>query len=396
MWSNDTMASISKVKGGSWMVQFKLDNGRKTVRLGKVAKREAEQIKSFVERLVAAKMLGTPLDGATAAWLGNIGDSLSERLAKAGLIERIQFRTVAEFCREYIDKRTDVSPGTILTYEQTYTDLVGYFGRKKMMHAVTREDAEAWRLWLMGNERGLAKNSANMRCAKARVFFGGAKKAKVTTINPFTRLDIQLVYRHDRFVFVPRSTITDVLEACPDHQWRLIVALSRFGGLRCPSEVLRLKWGDVNWERDRFTVISSKLSNHTNGGRRLVPIFPELKPHMEAAWDMAEDGDEYVITKYRGGEKNLRTVFNKIVGRAGYEPWEKPFQNMRSSRESELVDQFPLPVVCKWIGNSPKVAEQHYLQQLEKDFERAASTQTALDTKPADFSRSVKRRAKTA
>jgi hypothetical protein len=79
-----------------------------------------------------------------------------------------------------------------------------------------------------------------------------------------------------------------------------------------------------------------------------------------------------------------------------YEPWEKPFQNMRSSRESELVDQFPLPVVCKWIGNSPKVAEQHYLQQLEKDFERAASTYTALDTKPADFSRSVKRRTKIA
>ena len=67
-----------------------------------------------------------------------------------------------------------------------------------------------------------------------------------------------------------------------------------------------------------------------------------------------------------------------------------------ASMSDSVFFEFPLPVVCKWIGNSPKVAEQHYLQQLEKDFERAASTHTALDTKPADFSRSVKRRAKIA
>jgi hypothetical protein len=33
-----------------------------------------------------------------------------------------------------------------------------------------------------------------------------------------------------------------VLAACPDTQWRLLFALSRFGGRRCPSEHLALKW----------------------------------------------------------------------------------------------------------------------------------------------------------
>jgi hypothetical protein len=35
-----------------------------------------------------------------------------------------------------------------------------------------------------------------------------------------------------------------VLEACPNAEWRLIFALSRFGGLRCPSEHLVLTWAD--------------------------------------------------------------------------------------------------------------------------------------------------------
>ena len=36
-----------------------------------------------------------------------------------------------------------------------------------------------------------------------------------------------------------------ILEACPDQEWRTLFALVRYGGLRCPSEVLKLKWSDI-------------------------------------------------------------------------------------------------------------------------------------------------------
>jgi len=36
--------------------------------------------------------------------------------------------------------------------------------------------------------------------------------------------------------------------------WRIIIALARFGGLRCPSEVLSLELPHVDWERGRITV----------------------------------------------------------------------------------------------------------------------------------------------
>ena len=53
-------------------------------------------------------------------------------------------------------------------------------------------------------------------------------------------------------------------------------------------------------------------------------------------------------------------------------PWPKLFQNLRASRETELVESYPIHVVCAWIGNSEHIAAKHYLQVRDSDFERAA------------------------
>ena len=61
----------------------------------------------------------------------------------------------------------------------------------------------------------------------------------------------------------------------------------------------------------------------------------------------------------------------KIIRRAGLKPWPKLFQNLRSTRETELADQFPIQVVCDWIGNTEAIAAKHYLQVTEDHFARA-------------------------
>ncbi len=59
-----------------------------------------------------------------------------------------------------------------------------------------------------------------------------------------------------------------------------------------------------------------------------------------------------MITRYRESSVNLRTQMLKISKRAGLKPWPKLFQNLRSTRETELAEIFPLHVVCAWIGNT--------------------------------------------
>jgi Phage integrase family len=177
-----------------------------------------------------------------------------------------------------------------------------------------------------------------------------------------------------RFYFISREEAQAVLDACPDAQWRLLFALSRFGGLRCPSEHLGLRWGDVDWERSRITIHSPKTEHHEGGEPRQIPMFPELRPFLEEVFEEAELGTEYVITRYRNDNANLRTQLQRIIRKAGLKPWPKLFQNLRSTRETELAESHPMHVVCSWIGNSQAVAAKHYLQVRDEDFDRASES----------------------
>ncbi len=96
-----------------------------------------------------------------------------------------------------------------------------------------------------------------------------------------------------------------------------------------------------------------------------------------------------LITRYSDPSQNLRTTFEKIIKRAKLKPWPKLFQNLRASRATELVQEFPMHVAAAWLGHSVKVAAKHYWQVLECHYEfRARSKIVAyndLETGSPDF-----------
>jgi hypothetical protein len=127
----------------------------------------------------------------------------------------------------------------------------------------------------------------------------------------------------------------------------------------------------VSFERRRIRIRCEKTEHREGREWREIPFFPEIVPHLQEAWEAAPEGAEMVIQKYRASQ-NLRMPFQDIVARAGVEVWGKPFQNLRATRETELVREFPLHVVCSWLGNTAAVAKAHYLSVTDTDFEKAA------------------------
>ncbi len=204
-------------------------------------------------------------------------------------------------------------------------------------------------------------------------------------------MTVQANKSREHFVF--REDTTKVLEACPDAEWRLIVSLCRFGGLRCPSEILELRREDIVWDQNRILVTSRKTEHHAGHETRVIPLFPELVEPLRDVFEQAAEGAVYLITRYRSQNSNLRTQFNRIVRRAGLKPWPKPFQNCRSTRETELMESYPAHVVCAWIGNSEAVARKHYLQVTDEHFQRAADEKVAhqVAQKASETERTVKR-----
>ena len=150
----------------------------------------------------------------------------------------------------------------------------------------------------------------------------------------------------------------------------MIFALSRFGGLRCPSEVLGLRWTDVDWDAGRLRIEAVKTE------LRFLPMFPEIRKALEETWEAAPEGAVYCVGRYRSGSANLRTQLMRILVSAGVSPWPKLFVNLRSSCRTELQEEFPDHVVNKWIGHSAKVAEKHYLQVTDEHWGKAIESGT--------------------
>lgn len=117
---------------------------------------------------------------------------------------------------------------------------------------------------------------------------------------------------------------------------------------------------------------SPKTEHHPGQESRLAPLVPELLPCLREAFERAEPGTENVITRYRLANQNLQTQLRRILRRAGIKPWPKLYQNLRSTRQTELTDRFPVHVVCAWLGNRAPVVMKHCLQVTDEHFRQAA------------------------
>jgi integrase len=366
------MASLCKDKNGRKRILFVAGDGsRKTIRLGKTSIKQAESFKIKLEALIAGRFSGS-IEAETARWVAGLPDDIHGRLAAVGLVNvraAMMSLTLGQFLNEYTQSRSDVKLNTQIVYGRTCKHLIKHFGPKKLLPEITPGDADAWRLYLV--RHGLAENTIRRTCGIARQFFRAAKRRKLIAENPFAELKVTVRGNKGREYFLDRQDAEKILEACPDAQWRLIFGLARWGGLRCPSEVLRLQWQDIDFEHDRFIVHASKTEHHEDGGVRTVPIFPELRPLFQDTFDQAQEGDVYCITRYRP-YVNLCTQMIRIAKQAGLSPWPKIFQNLRSTQQTELMKDWPEYVVCKWLGNSRRIAREHYLQVTEEHFRQAA------------------------
>jgi len=272
-------------------------------------------------------------------------------------------------------------PNTITIWNRTLRYLCAFFSEDKQLQAITKGDVKDFVAFLRTEQidaagkvirKALGDETIRRTCGHAFQFLQDAIDRELLDKNPFRDADRATSSGNGRRQqFITREIANKVLDILPDAQWRLLFALSRFAGLRCPSEHVRLRWSDVDLPAGRMIVTSPKTEHHDGKENRIVPIFPELRPYLEEAHSLAPHAAEYAITRYRHSNANLRTALIRYIRRAGLEPWPKLFNNLRSSCQTELEEFFPSHVVCAWLGNSERIAREHYLQVTDAHFARA-------------------------
>jgi len=365
------MASLTKTATG-WRIQWTDGAGnRKSLRFGELKEQDAKTMKNRIERLVLAASTGDAPTPELTAWLKTLQDRPYAKLAAVGLVsEREASRkwTLGDLMKAYFDA-ISVKGSTVTAYRQIEGALVGYFGKDCNLAKIGPMEAEQWARAM--RDAGYAQATCSKQVKVARGMFRRGVRWGMIASSPFSELRAGPQSNSERSVFVPRDVIAKVLAACPDSDWRCIVALTRFAGLRTPSETLALRWCDVDWHAKRLRVRSPKTEHHEGGAVRYVPIAPELMEQLEVAFEQAAEGAEFVVSGYRSSKANLRTHLERILSKAGVEQWPRLYHNMRASVQTEWAAVFPLADVCKWIGNTVAVASKHYLQSNDANFDAA-------------------------
>lgn len=395
------MANKTTDKNGNSSIQYVGKDGhRHSVYLGKLRDKDRAKVLDtwlgHVEELVAASKWGTSPKDATIKWVKQQLPRLQKKLFAQGLIPKLKTTNdtpLGPFIAEFIAGRTDLKRNTIENFRQLEQLIVEFFGADRLIATITPGDADEFRLWMTrrvkhvrrkkltskakkkGQEESkpetLSDATIRRHCGRAKQLFRVAIRKRLIKRNPFADMKgVGVRSNRKRDYFVSREEAAKVLDACPNDQWRLIFALSRFGALRCPSEHLALRWSDFNWERGIFRVVASKTEHHEGEGERWVPIFPELRKYVDAVWATAPAG-EAVITIRDDSGCNLRTQLLRIIKKAGLTAWPKLFQNLRASRATELHAEFPGHVATAWCGHSEKIARDHYLQVRDSDIAKA-------------------------
>ncbi len=384
------MASIGREPGGLRILFVAPDGRRKTVRLGKVSRRQAEAVKVKVEALNAAAITGHAPDDEVSRWVVGLGDELADKLAAVGLVPKRVGAVLGGMVDAFCAANPHVKPATLIVWGQVSRYLREHFGADRPLRTIGRAEAEGFRQWLLGKK--LAATTVAKRLAFARQMFGYAVRCGWIERNPFADVSHKGGDPRQRQHYVTVEETQRLIDAAPNWIWRTIIALARYGGLRTPSETLSLRLADLDWERGAMTVTSPKTEGHGQG-QRVVPMFARLRPYLEQAWEMAAEGQTHVIPEdlylpaaqspQGWANANLRTTFEKIVNRAGLTPWPRLFHNLRASCESDLAREYPITTACRWIGNTVSIAARHYVQVTDDDFLRASGAAQQAAQNPA-------------
>ena len=371
------MASVHKKTRGGYEVRFFVGDDRRSFYPGSsCTRKQATSIGVKLDKLAFAVSQSESPSLDVAEWLVTLSKRQHDRLASWGLVQRRAEPSDAILLADWLDlyiERGNRKEATKKQLRFAKSNMTTFFDGDKPISEITSADAEDYRIWLetkarvVGEDkkpRGLAKNTVRRRMGRAREFFNLAVRRGIIAKNPFADEAVSVSGNPERQFFVPSDWVEKCIKVANCEDWRIMLAFARYAGMRSHETRLQ-RWEDIDIPNRSMIVRSTKTPPE-----RVCPIFPELLPHLIRAKEMAPGGAELVVSRYTP-DQNIGETIKKIIKRAGLTVWPRPIQNLRATRETELIAEYPIKDVASWLGNSAPIAMKHYAMTMKSSFERA-------------------------
>lgn len=359
------MASLFKSRG-VWVIAV---HNRGRMRVGK-QKSTAAIIHFHIQDLEDAVRFGVPPSGKTLDWVRNCDPKLRRRLEEMRLVGA-HGKTVGELVEYFRQRNTGAKRSQDLR-NYSMDNVVAFFGEDMALRDIRPQDAKAFKEWMLTKAKrvkkgmdpaGLAPATASRRLKFVRQMFGAAKSMDWIGSNPFAKLKPGKQTNPSRAYYVDADLFTKVADELPTAEFRLAFALMRWAGLRI-GEVGELHWTGVDWSRLAIRFRTPKTEHLEGFEFRECPIFPELRPYLEAQLRVHKEMDVACcpsFAKWKDPRQQFDKVLRSAMARCGVKPWPRLFNNLRATRATEVEAEFGAKNESLWIGHGADTALKHYL-----------------------------------
>lgn len=359
------MASVYRLPNDSWRIQFTATGLRRSL-IYRGSKREAKTIAERVGDLVRYKRHGLTPSADLSAWAMRLDFAIREKLVEAGLLEPSQAgATLGELVADFTDATSSLAVNTRRNHRIAFGFLLDRFGAGRSVATLSNGDAED--LSRSVAEAGYEPSTVAKTVKYCRQLFKRATAKGWLSRNPFEGVRVKVSIDRAKFFFVPRSVADEILSAIADPELALIFALGRYGGFRCGSEPRALRWSWVDIEKLSLRVWQPKLTSF-----RVCPMFVELQPYFDRAWEAYADRSEYCCPWLRTvTDAALRNRTTAVLKKIGVDPWPHLWMNLRRTRATEIVEDFGAKAESDWIGHGIDISMRHYQMTTQDKFDRA-------------------------
>jgi len=233
-----------KTSQGNWQITFS-DRGRsKTLYLGRdFNSASADRVARIVTDILSCRKRGDTLPREIIWRIEKLPERVRKSFERHGLIEGVAVLTLDELLEKFYETKRHLKQTTQDGYRYYGKHLIDFFGADRRIDSIGKLDAERFKNQHLGGKSVCTVSRGIRRC---RSFFKFAVDADRLQSNPFKEISAGVEFNLKRQVYVDRAAMDKVMPHCRDDHDRLLLALARFGGLRTPSEINRLRYGDFD------------------------------------------------------------------------------------------------------------------------------------------------------
>ena len=369
------MASLQQIKHG-WQTGYRLrvctGGKRHSVWLGPVRHREATTIQSHVEAIIESQRCATPLPNETQRWLAQMPAPLRSRLGCVlGVAKTVDEASEAFIAHVEATHKPTTARATADTLDQFGTDC-----GQQLLRSLSGSDIDAWLA-----RQNVAESTLGKHVKHLRTWLAWCVEQHWIDAAPDIHTPATVGVGAKEFIDpVEFQKVIDHFAG--DVEMQAVLALSRWTGLRVPSEVVTLRRSSIDLEANRVVIDDAKRSHRQSRGPprvRTLPLFSALYPYLQPLLARPGKPTDYLLPTIGGQSAErvgslLRQRVYRALDRLGIDRWPRVFHSPRATRQTELIGVVGEKAACDWIGNSLDVSRRNYELIKDETFAQAVDS----------------------